>query len=575
MPYNPTWKERLEEAKPYLGPALAGVIVLSLGGWLAWHTWGAKSGKPLTTPPKDVLVRDAAAERVAAEVEVLETKYRLALEAGVPETTAQGILDRVIEKQRELMRLLPQPTSEQTDRLARLEAARGSQRSRSSAAQSQALEKEAEVARQAGQTGLAMEKMREALRLQHEANKGESNAGLKDMPRESQLAREIDAAEAEPLARSVGTALTLARSAAVQERWESALKSFAEARKTQAELNKKYPTTRYADVAALDTIDSEIESIHAAGLAATVASREREGDLLAKTGRAKDAASSYSVAAATQREINQKFPRSRFASAPRVEEIEVQRQTALSGVLLTRAAEIDREVARALRRRQTTAVAEPLAEATRMVEQAEVEFPRSRALDPVLKLKLAYLALRARELGPLQDQLYDRLAPLPGSGNFQLLKTEVPQELYQRVMNTNPSRNIGRGLPVDSVSWLDAQEFCGRLSWILGLRVRLPTEAEFRAAWAANEGAWSADNSDGRSRETGKSPATAPGFYDLAGNLGEWLEPAGVSKEAPVAGGSYLDPAEALKTLKIATEEKRERARHIGFRVLVERVAEL
>jgi hypothetical protein len=49
------------------------------------------------------------------------------------------------------------------------------------------------------------------------------------------------------------------------------------------------------------------------------------------------------------------------------------------------------------------------------------------------------------------------------------------------------------------------------------------------------------------------------------------LQPSAAAGEtAPVAGGSYLDAAAALKTLKLAAEEKRERARHIGFRVVVE-----
>jgi formylglycine-generating enzyme required for sulfatase activity len=100
----------------------------------------------------------------------------------------------------------------------------------------------------------------------------------------------------------------------------------------------------------------------------------------------------------------------------------------------------------------------------------------------------------------------------------------------------------------------------------------LPSATEFRRAWKADaEGAWSADNSGGRSRETGTSPPSDAGFFDVAGNLAEWLQPtSAVGETALVAGGSYLDAAAALKTLRLAPEEKRERARHIGFRVVVE-----
>lgn len=576
MSYKPTWKERVEDAKPYTGPVIAGAVVLALAGWLVWHVWGSQAAsRPLAAPPKDAVARSAAIERVAKEVDALEGDYQHALEEGTKEAVAEGILKHAIEKQKELMRLELTSSPEQAEKLAKLEAARGSQIWRSATARSLMLEKEAQTARQTGQIREAMEKTREALRLQHEANTSMANAAQRDVPRESRLASEIEQAEAEPLYRTAGTALTLARSAMVQERWDDALKAFTAARKAQDEINRRFASTRYADVAALDKIDSEIESLNAAGLASTVNQREREGDLAVKDGRAKEAATAYAAAGAVLREINEKFPRSRFASETRVDELEVRRQTALSTVALAKAAETEREVSAALRRRETAALAERLNLAARMVEQAVADYPRSRALDPVLRRKLAYLALRANDLGALQEQVFSRLAPLPGSGYLQMLKTEVPQELYQRVMNTNPSRNQGRALPVDSVSWTDARDFCERVSWILGLAVRLPTLQEFSAAWATNDSAWSAVNSDGRSRETGKSQALSTGFYDLSGNLAEWLQPVVEAGEtAPIVGGSYMDAPESLKTLKTLLQEKRERARHIGFRVVVERVVE-
>lgn len=572
MAYTPTWNERIEDAKPFIGPAIAVAVLLALGGWMAWHFLGTKkSAKPLSAPPKEEAARLAAVARVAGEFEVLEKTYQQALESGAAETSTGAMLNRLIEKQKELMRLEPTVKTEQVDKLAKLEGARGSQRARTAQARSVALEKEALAAREAGRVGEATDKMRDALRLQREANANASEE-LKDLPRESRLAQEIDGAEAEPLRASVVTALALARSSVVQERWDEALKAFGDARKAQAELNQRFAATRYADIPALDKIDGEIQSLRAASLAEVATAREREGDEAAKKGRAQEAAASYAAAATALREVNEKFAKSRFASATRLDELEVRRQTVLSGVMLARAAEIDREVTAALRRRQNSAAAEKLGAAAKIVEKVAADFPRSRALDPALQRKLAYLALRAADLDALQEQVLGRLAPLSAALTVQMLKTEVPQELYQRVMNANPSRNAGRGLPVDSVNWVEAQEFCERLSWLLGLKVRLPNEAEFRGAWVpGGAAAWSAETSGGRSREAGKSPAAATGFHDLAGNLAEWLQPAAdVGETAPVAGGSYLDTPDVLKTLKIAPEEKRVRARHVGFRIVVE-----
>jgi hypothetical protein len=269
--------------------------------------------------------------------------------------------------------------------------------------------------------------------------------------------------------------------------------------------------------------------------------------------------------------VNEKFPRSRSVNAARVEELEIKRQTLLSAAPLARAAALDGEIAALLRGRQNAPAGEKIAVAAALVEKAAAEFPRSRALDGALQRRLAYLGLRAADLDALQELVHPQLVPLPGAKRFAMLKTEVSQDLYARVMNGNPSRNSGRALPVDSVSWHDAREFCERLGWLLGCRTRLPTEPEFRAVYADGAIAWSADTSGGRSHEAGKLSSGSAAFENLAGNLAEWLEPAAEAGEtAPLAGGSYLDGADALRRLPVTLVEKRERARHIGFRVVVE-----
>jgi len=573
MAYTPTRQERLDEAKRFVGPVIAGLIVVGVAGWVTWRVFGPV-GSPTTlqAPPKEAPARAAALQRVAAELEVLERTFQRALDSGATAESAGLLLNRVIEKQRELMRLEPAVKLEQTEKLARMEGMRGSQRSRVALARSLVLEKEAIAAQQAGQTVEATEKMREALQLQHEANASAPTGDQKDLRRESRLMQELDAGEAEPLRASVGTLLTLARSAAAQERWDEALNAFTEARKIQADLNQRFAATRVADRAGLDRIDSELQSLRAAGLAAVATARERDADMAATAGRAQEAAASYAAAVAALREVNQNFPRSRFASEARVAELEVRRQTVLSRQLLSRAADLEREITASLRRRHNSSAVEKLSTASALLEKVAVEFPRSESLNPMLQRKIAYLALRAGELDGLQVQVLSRLAPLPGNNTLQMLKIEVPQDLYQRIMNENPSQHAGRALPVDSVSWLDTQQFCERLGWLLGVKVRLPTEAEFRGAWSpAGTGTWSFETSNGRARESGVSPASPAGFYDLAGNLAEWLVPQRDGGDtAPVAEGSFLDSRESMQTLRVVARDRRERAREIGFRVVVE-----
>jgi formylglycine-generating enzyme required for sulfatase activity len=559
MDYQPTWKERLEDAKVYRGPAIAGLVVLALGGWLVWHELvprqKAKQSPAVVT--KDEAVREQARQRLSGQVEVLEKTYRRAIDAGEGDAAIAKLLDRVIARQGERTQLDPAGNTPETERLAELEAERGMLRTRVFSARSLTLEREAQAA---PGTADALVKLREALRLQRDANAAATTARAKNLQRETQLAHTVAQAEAEPTRAALATVLTLVRAAQARDQRDTALKQLTEARRLQAELTRLYPQTAYGTPARLEEIDAEIESLRAAGLAETSKLREAEGDAAARADRTAEAAAAYAAAAALQRELNEKFARSSFVSVPRGEQLETKRQTILSAATWTQAVNQDREIALLLQRRVASAAGEKITATLALVEKAAAEFPRSTAIDAKLRNRLAYLALRASEIDAIQQQVLAQLAPLPSSRGLVMLKTEVPQELYTRIMNANPSRNSGRALPMDSVSWTEAQEFCRRLGWLLATRVRLPSEA----------GAWSAATSGGQTRDVGKSPATTTGFVDLAGNVAEWLQGAkDTDPLAPVAGGSYLDAAEALRECSVVVLEKRERARHVGFRVVV------
>ena len=567
MPYKPTWKERLEEAEPYLGPAIAGLVVLALAGWLVWHELltPGKATKTVVVPTKAEVAQNEAKRRLSVEVDVLEGIYQRDVGAGKKEAELGGLLDRAIAKQRERLQLEPAGDTVETARLARLEAERGALRTRVASAQSEAHERAAQASPGSVES---MEKLREALRLQREAN---ATAAATNFPREARLARTVGQAELEPAQAAVAAALTRARDALARGQHDAASQAFTEAQAMQADLNRRFPGTPGSHPALVDQIGAELESLSAAGLAETSATREREAEAAAKLGRVPQAAAAYAAAAAIQREINAKFPRSSVVSVARLEQLEAKRQTLLSTAPLAAAAALDGEIATLLRRRLNSAAIGKINAASALVEKTAAENPRSTELDQALQNRLAYLGLRTGELDSLQEAIYSRLVPLPGLAGVSMLGTEVDQDLYTRVMNENPSRNPGLALPVDSVSWHDAQDFCRRLGWLLGCRVRLPTAAEFRAAHGGDEGAWSAGTSDGRSHEIGRSPRATTGFFDLAGNLAEWLQPAADSGEtASVAGGSFLDDTDVLRRLPVVAMEKQERARHVGFRVVVE-----
>jgi hypothetical protein len=250
------------------------VLVVALAGWLAWHEGRSHRSTIPAVVANDATLRAAAPARLSAEVDTLEKTFQRALESGAA-ADAASLLDQAIERQRERVALDSGVNAEQAERLARLEARRSTLRAGAAAAQSVALENEALAAQQAGQSAGVAEKLREALRLQREANAGAGAAGAQNFPREARLAQAIALAEAEPWHTAAETALALAHAAVAQEHWDDALKAYAEARAAQAAINQQHPATRYANPAQLDAIDGEIASLQAAGAAAAAMARAR------------------------------------------------------------------------------------------------------------------------------------------------------------------------------------------------------------------------------------------------------------------------------------------------------------
>jgi formylglycine-generating enzyme len=109
---------------------------------------------------------------------------------------------------------------------------------------------------------------------------------------------------------------------------------------------------------------------------------------------------------------------------------------------------------------------------------------------------------------------------------FWIGQTPVTQAAFERVSGLNPSGFIGPKLPVENVSWHEAQEYCQAVD------LRLPTEAEWEyAARAGNTSArhgpidavaWYKDNSGSRAHEVGQKQPNGYGLYDMLGNVWEW-----------------------------------------------------
>jgi formylglycine-generating enzyme required for sulfatase activity len=189
---------------------------------------------------------------------------------------------------------------------------------------------------------------------------------------------------------------------------------------------------------------------------------------------------------------------------------------------------------------------------------------------------------------------------------FAISSYEVTQELYQYVMDKNPSKWKGRRNAVETVSWEEATEFCKKLTAELRKTkliednevIRLPSEAEWEYACRAGsttrwsfgdkvedlaDHAWFKGNAKGFDPPVGKKKANPWGLYDMHGYVWEWCADAWSAthagaaadgsprvsetvKDRVIRGGSWGDDAEQTESTARSGAGHDYRDDRLGFR---------
>jgi formylglycine-generating enzyme required for sulfatase activity len=204
----------------------------------------------------------------------------------------------------------------------------------------------------------------------------------------------------------------------------------------------------------------------------------------------------------------------------------------------------------------------------------------------------------------------DSTAPFPPSaeeqpqhrvlvGSFALGKFEVTQDQWYSLMGSSPSRFFGGSLPVEQVSWQDAQEFIKRLNIKTGKTYRLPTEEEWE--YAARGGttttfpfgndakqldsfAWFSLNANNKTHPVGEKRPNHFGLHDMLGNVWEWVQDCWIDSYEPASaagnnwelgncsrrllrGGSWDVAPQSLRSAHRNWNLAPSRSLDVGFRV--------
>ena len=184
---------------------------------------------------------------------------------------------------------------------------------------------------------------------------------------------------------------------------------------------------------------------------------------------------------------------------------------------------------------------------------------------------------------------------------FAMGKFEVTQKQWRELMGNDPSKFKGDELPVEQVSWEDAQIFLGKLSSKTGKVYRLPSESEWEYSALAGEQteypsgdtisglnrlAWYKEISDS-TEVVGTKASNKFGLFDMYGNVEEWTSDCsnqnfvkaptdgspwleGLCSFRVVRGGAWSHSVKYLRSKSRHQAHQRSKEDNLGFRVVRE-----
>ena len=152
---------------------------------------------------------------------------------------------------------------------------------------------------------------------------------------------------------------------------------------------------------------------------------------------------------------------------------------------------------------------------------------------------------------------------------FYMGKFEITQQQWGVIRGNQSHSNTGEQYPADSISWNDAVNWCKEISEKTGVKMHLPTEAQWEYACrsgaktryyfgdqikpeSANYSGTDKSKNIGKTSLVGKYPPNAWGLYDMHGNVWEWCEDTLHEnfEKAPEDGSAWMDPASKFNRVR-------------------------
>lgn len=435
------------------------------------------------------------------------------------------------------------------------------------------LEKKAESAAESDYAQ-AVEFYKQAYDLQSKINAEYPLSKYKNIERRVVFDRQIKMLQAKPLyletlelERKAGAALEANDLLAAEKLFESAIDAITK-------LHSEHPSSIYTDFARLLKLESDLQSLRSGGFAQKIADDEKKAaELIAK----KDyiaAADVYSDALENQRSINSLYPKSKHASEEKAREFDRLKAETYSRKYVGEIEAQSELLKKSLSDGNLDAVAQVSENLIRKIEHFVQAFPQSRLLSDETLMRARYINFVSRDIVKIRALIVPNLADA-GNG-VKMLRTEVSQRLYALVMQENPSRfSDNPDRPVDSATVEEAASFCTRAGWVLGRKVSLPDEQTYRSAIGSlryadiGEISWNYFNSNGTTHPIATKKPNDRGFYDLLGNVAEYLAQPSDADSARVIGGNAQTAPDSLKDVPVSDFDPKQRNRMVGFRIIV------